>query len=403
VQKPKPQKENDIEELDLGRQSRKTVLFALNKARQNKKLLAGMLSQVRQYGWQLLDLNLTNNIIPVGRFPIAGAVVENLPDDPVVEKLIELGIPIIRCGKLPHPMDYKLSTIFPDYETAAIYAAEHLIERNFQQAAFLANDPWGDHQKLYQVFKDRIEKSNCKCHLYKIKADNNLSQKKFSDRVLDLKNWLNDLPKPVGIFTGSDQRAARLSALCLAGDIAVPEEISIIGMGNTQSICESAPVMLSSIEIGMGSIGKLAIQMLYDNFQGNKKLTRETVFFKPIHVIERQSTNVLAVDDIIVGKALRFIWDNHKNHINVDMIARHVLVNRRKLEKAFKKCLNRGVAEELKRKRLEEIERLLRTTKLTLKEIADNTGIGESISLQRAFKSAFSMTPNEYRLKHKLN
>jgi transcriptional regulator GlxA family with amidase domain len=84
----------------------------------------------------------------------------------------------------------------------------------------------------------------------------------------------------------------------------------------------------------------------------------------------------------------------------VDDIASAAFLSARQLERRFMASLDRGVNEELRRKRLEEARQLLISTDLTIAKIAPLVGFRSTTYLHRTFRAAFGMTPAQYRRKH---
>ena len=61
-----------------------------------------------------------------------------------------------------------------------------------------------------------------------------------------LKRWLNKLPRPVGVVACYDIKAQQLLDLCREQDIAVPEELAVIGVDNDELLCDLAEPPLTS-------------------------------------------------------------------------------------------------------------------------------------------------------------
>ena len=95
---------------------------------------------------------------------------------------------------------------------------------------------------------------------------------------------------------------------------------------------------------------------------------------------------------------MRFLWDHYDQDLSVDDVAHEVGVNRRMLERAFQRALQRSVRDELRRKRLEIACSLLRTTDDAIADIAARIGYRSTQYLHRAFRAAYGMTPRAYRL-----
>jgi transcriptional regulator GlxA family with amidase domain len=99
----------------------------------------------------------------------------------------------------------------------------------------------------------------------------------------------------------------------------------------------------------------------------------------------------------VVAAALRYIWDWLHYDLSVDQIADEVGLSASQLQRRFQKALGRSVVQELLRKRLDEARHLLRTTDLSIADIAPKLGFHSDSYLYRSFRSAYGMTPAQYR------
>jgi len=115
-------------------------------------------------------------------------------------------------------------------------------------------------------------------------------------------------------------------------------------------------------------------------------------------LIVRQSSDVLAVPDLTVAKALRFIWDNFGDgRLAVEDVARAVGVGYRTLHRAFLQHLGRSVGQELRRKRLELAVALLRGTSTPVAEVAAQCGYRSAERLRSTLKQLTGIGPRTYR------
>jgi LacI family transcriptional regulator len=128
-----------------------------------------------------------------------------------------------------------------------------------------------------------------------------------------------------------------------------------------------------------------------------KAAPKSPTMVRPGGVVTRRSTDVLAVPDTGVARAMRFMWDHLDQNLSVDDIAAEAGMQRRKLERAFRRHLGRGVNAELRRKRLERCCELLRTTRISVTDLAPTVGFRSKDYLHAAFQRTFGTTPQKFR------
>jgi LacI family transcriptional regulator len=118
------------------------------------------------------------------------------------------------------------------------------------------------------------------------------------------------------------------------------------------------------------------------------------------HVVPRQSTDILAVEDAGLAKALRFIRDNARNGATVADAARAAGLSRRVLEKRFREYLKHSALEEIRRVRTDQIARMLVETELPVGRIAETLGFGDLQHVARYFRAGKGLSPLDYRKTH---
>lgn len=358
-----------------------------------------ILEQARRLGWRLLDLNLTRDDIPRA-YNVVGAI-GGLPiDHPNMQRLRDLECPVVRIGRLPHPLDHRVPAVIYDYAETGRLAAEHLAERNFEHLCFVAIKGAVFAETIWAAFRRRAEELGCTPHVMRIRSDNVIYgdelTARYRRRSRELRDWLEKLPKPVGLATASDNFAAKIVVMVQSSGLTVPEEVGVLGAGNGTAIYETASVPLSSVDIGRQLRAREAICLL-DRLVKGEKPPASAVVIPPVGVVERQSTNVLAVPDPVAARAIRYIWDHLDLQVPVSDIAAQVGVSRRSLERAFQKSLGRTVNAERLRKRLERCTELLRGTQWTIEKVAATAGFPSPSYMHRAFRKEFGVSPGRFR------
>jgi len=81
----------------------------------------------------------------------------------------------------------------------------------------------------------------------------------------------------------------------------------------------------------------------------------------------------------------------------VHELAREVHLSRGRLQSLFKKEMGVLISDYLAGQRLQRAAHLLKTSSLSIKEIAFSVGYGHHSSFTRAFENRFSQSPKQYR------
>ncbi len=128
-----------------------------------------------------------------------------------------------------------------------------------------------------------------------------------------------------------------------------------------------------------------------------KKVRGETHLIPPLGIATRQSTDVLAIDDRNVARAVHFIRQHACDGIKVKDVLKAVPHSRTLLEGRFKKLIGRTPHEEILRVRLDRVKQLLTETELPLEQIAERAGFPHVEYLSVAFRREVGMPPSKFR------
>ena len=317
-------------------------------------------------------------------------------DSEDVTEIASRGVPAIVFNAIK-PVTAKTPSIFTDDYAIGKMAAEHLLDRGFAQFAFCGfyNIPWSVARG--KAFSKRIAQAGLETYLYKIsKSQSKLSWSK--ERLL-LADWLKKLPKPLGLMACNDDRAQQVAEACKIAGLHIPEQVAIIGVDNDDMVCNLTNPQLSSIAVGWERAGYEAAELLDKLMTGKEKMKNQFIKVEPLYPVSRQSTDILAIEDTDIAKAVRFIRQHCKEPIRVDDVVAAVALSRRILEKRFRKILGRSVLCEIRRVRVEQIVRMLIGTNLPISQIASSLGYPGVDHIARYFRKEKAMTPLAYRKK----
>jgi LacI family transcriptional regulator len=208
--------------------------------------------------------------------------------------------------------------------------------------------------------------------------------------------WLNGLPKPIGVMACNDARALHLLDACHQARILVPEEVAVIGVDNEEIFCELCNPALSSVAPDAERIGYQAAELL-DKLMSGQPPPSARILIDPIRVVTRRSSDTLAIKDRTVAAAIRFISEQALHGCNVTDVIQFVRVSRSFLERKFRQHLKRSPQAEIRRVQGSRIKQLLAETDFTLERISELSGFEHPEYMSVVFKRLFGQTPGQYR------
>ncbi len=282
-----------------------------------------------------------------------------------------------------------------DDQKIATLAAEHLLERGFRNLAYCGDPGFQWSTLREQQFALCVETAGARYFVHQSAARNGATYSWNRDRR-SLISWLRKLPRPVGIMACYDIKAQQLLAICRDEEIAVPDEVAVIGVDNDRRLCELCDPPLSSVVPNSWKTGFEAASLL-NRMMSGEKLDNQPRLIPPLGVQTRQSTDVLAIDDPDIVAALRLIRIRAFDGITVQEILKQIPMSRRVFENRFQKLVGRSPHAEILRLRIDRCRQLLSETDLPLTEIAQATGFPHAEYLSVSFKREVGQTPREFR------
>jgi LacI family transcriptional regulator len=317
----------------------------------------------------------------------------------MAEMLERTGAPVVDLsGNLP---ESRFARIRSDEQVVGRMAAEHLLERGFKYFAFLGfhGMDWSDWRRA--SFEKRVGEAGFTCAAFEsdgstpsIAADDFEATGERYER--DLMAWLKALPKPCGIMACNDVRGRQILNACREAGVTVPDEVAVIGVDKDEIFCELSELPLSSVILNTQQIGFEAAALL-SRLMAGESPQPACILVKPVGVMARQSTDVLAIDDRHIASALKHIREQACNGLDVEAILKTVPLSRSVLERRFSQILGISPKAEILRVRLERVCRLLAESDLSLAEVAQKTGFEHPEYMSRLFKKKMGITPGDYR------
>jgi LacI family transcriptional regulator len=319
----------------------------------------------------------------------------------MAEVLERAGAPVVDLsGNLP---ESRFARIRSDEEAVGALAAEHLLARGFKNFAFFGFNgmDWSDWRRA--TFERRLAASGFTCHAFESESPSPSRSAAESGaygerQEREVMAWLRGLPKPCGVMACNDVRGRTLLNCCREIGVPVPDEVAVIGVDKDEIFCELSDIPLSSVILNTQQIGFEAAALL-DRLMAGESAQPACILVKPIGVMARQSTDVLAIDDPHLAAALKLIRERACDGLNVDSLLKSIPLSRSVLERRFAQILGSSPKAEILRVRLERVCRLLAESDLSLAEISHKAGFEHPEYMSRLFKKKMGITPGEFRKK----
>ena len=328
-----------------------------------------------------------------------------IADVRTAKALANCGSPVVDC--LCAMSEPSFATVKTDADAIGRLAAEHLIRHRFSNFAFCGYRRVVFSDRRRNAFATFLEKSGIRPSIYRppLHPQNRFGRDfLLGDRIEsppdseDLAKWLARLPKPVGVFCCDDLRASHLLSACRSLGLSVPSDVAILGVDDDPVYCMFSTPRLSSIDPDAVSIGRTAAStmesMLADS---NAASSPPNLAVPPKGVVARASTDIYPNAPAWFADAIAFIRNNVSKGISASDVFRHVGFSRTLVERAFRDNIASSVQKQIAQARIDEAKRLLSTSLLPIKEVANLSGFSSLEYLSRTFTTATGLSPTAWR------
>lgn len=317
-------------------------------------------------------------------------------DPALLKELKATKLPVIemRTTTLKHPFPF----VGMDNHIVGRRVAQHFLDRGFRRFACYQDDSERFFMQRCESYLQTLKDQGHECSLFKATP----TTQRWDEHQQKLADWLSSLKKPCAVFASNDQLGFWILDAARRASISVPEQIAVIGAENDKTLCDTAWPPLSSVQLRGQNVGHTAAKLLDSWMQTQQQPAAETLL-APGDIIVRQSSDIVAVEDERIARALHYIRQQAITGISVDEVARSVALSRSALERRMKTFIGRSPGEEIIRIRFSHVERLLAQTDLTLEAIAERTGFQHTQYMAEAFRKRAGITPGEYRRQNRVS
>ncbi len=371
-----------------------TILLALGWY--DHRLLQGITAYAAERDWHISAASITREFIIPWGWKGDGVLAWLAGVEELSEFVLSINKPTVdfslRRGHLP------FGHVVLDHEAASKLAANHLIERGFQNFFYYSDVNNWTYEERGRAFVEALRGQGRHCKWIKRHESNAYQQGRgeWSKRSAWLADQLRSAPKPLAVFTATGTLAVEVQEVCKSSGFAVPADVAIIGIEDDLLLPQSAQQGITAVDPNLAELGYQGAALLDRLMQGEER-PADPIRILPARLITRQSTDIAAVLHPGLARALRFVDENFASPIDVDAIARAAGMSRRGLHQAFMQHLNRTPGAHLRTRRIEHVKKLLTETDSKIEEIATRSAYPNMNTFYVAFRQAVGKSPTEYR------
>lgn len=282
-----------------------------------------------------------------------------------------------------------------DNRAVGTMVAEHFAERGFHRFAVYGIDTEDFFEERCRNFVEATAAMGFECEIYQQDRPGERPTD-WEEQQRQLVDWIQALPKPIGVLACTDQLGFWFLDACKRANVAVPEEIAVVGCENDDSLSAMTSPPMTSVQFHAERTGYEAAALLDRLMQGEAPPAEPTLV-PPLGIVVRQSSDIVAVEDREVAEVLQFIRTQAQHGLEVRDVLRQFPISRRALDQRMKSAIGRTTRSEIVRVQLERVKDLLANTDLSLAQIASRSGFRHSQYMAELFKNRFGVTPGTFR------
>jgi LacI family transcriptional regulator len=308
-------------------------------------------------------------------------------------------IPIVNVW-MNSPVRDKVPSVVTDYVEVGRMAAEHMVSRGLRQFACAGYRQDAATRQFLTGVKMVAREHGIPITRHLSSFSNRNNETNWHRHLDGINRWIDGWTRPIGVLASYDNLTRVLATECQRRGHLIPDDVALIGSNDDAMVCEGSEPELSSIDVGCYRLGYRAAELLDDLLRGGSAPT-EPILMPPADLVARQSTDVFAVADKTVGRAMRFIAERCGRPIRVDDVVDHIGCSRRSLERLFRAAGRRSINQEIVAMRIDLTKRLLVSTNDPIETVAIRSGYGSAQHMRHIFRHQVGESPVEYRRNHR--
>ena len=379
--------------------ARKRVLVALPFSHLSQRKLAGIFRYVCECADWDLNLMSDGSLLTPAAFDIIanegvdGVIVSADGVERALAEIAKRNIPAALIGPTYFPRATNVVFVHTDESSIGREAALFFLNRaHWRSYGYVhAQNRCAWDARRARAFSVALSRHSVKCHEFPETGQSDRSSKA-------LETWLRALPKPAAVFASGDYRAYKVISICKAAGLRVPAEISVIGAGNTEVVCENAVPSISSIEPDYYNEGYLAAKHLDRIMSAERPVKAVHVSGGVKGVVVRNSaSNPKERSGLLVQKALAYIRANVCRGIDVPDVVSHLHVSRTLADRRFREVLGTTILNTILDERLERTRCELMDSDESIACVCSRCGWKSENHPKKLFRAKYGQSMREFR------
>ncbi|TKI06166.1 helix-turn-helix domain-containing protein [Martelella alba] len=377
-----------------------SLLFNANKT-YDRQVIEGIgeYFQVSQCNWDIyIEEDFSVHAFDQDMLSSRG-IIADFDDGELARHLSRLPIPVVGVGGSYHnPADYpSVHYVATDNEALVSSALDHLVGKGLSRFAFYglpdtAGKNWA--RERLSAFRRLTDGRGYTAFTY----EGLVTQSGVWDTAQrNLAEWLMSLPVNTGIIAVTDARARHILQVCEQINIAVPENLCVVGIDDEVLTRCLSRISLSSVVQGARKMGYEAARLL-DRLLWRQDVPASPIIIPPEGVIGRRSTDYRSLIDPMVIRAMHFIRGNACKGIKVEHVLGVLGVSRSNIEQKFIAETGMTLHKAIQEERLGKAMDLLATTSIPITEISRLCSYNTPQYFYAIFRRKTGVTPLKYRI-----
>ena len=341
------------------------------------------------------DIRVVQTVEELGR-TVSGChgLVTGIKLDGSIQSMLAKGhIPVVAVGG-EWKLDDKVSTAFirNDNEDIGRFCARHFQSLGrFASAGFVPSDMADDwstarERGFLSVFRETAKS-----------VFRSFAEPGSDSDIAALANWLKALPKPAAVMAAWDMRAVHVLSACRMVRLKVPEQVSVIGVDDDRLLCDFANPPITSVAPDHMLEGTIAAETISRMMRRRSGSLPFRILNTAKKIVERESAKPVSPVAALIARTLAFIDAHAAENIKAPDVATALGVSRSLLDLRFRENRGETLASAITKRRLEEVARKLRDTKMSIRAISAACGFSNANHLKNLFRRKRGISMREFR------